>query len=62
MQGQQHVLHEVVSIGCLQEPKPSPQQGHDFAQETRVGSPVASLSGAHQSREFSVLGFAFNLR
>jgi hypothetical protein len=35
MQGQEHILHEIVTIGSLEEPMSDPQhalqQGHDLA-------------------------------
>jgi hypothetical protein len=52
MQGQQHILHEIVAIGRLQNAMPGPQQtlrqGHDLPNEPRVGGAVAALRGAHQ--------------
>ena len=46
------VLHEVVPIGGLQKPIARPQrplhQGHDYADEGRIGRLVAILGGAHQ--------------
>jgi hypothetical protein len=62
MERQQHILYKVVAIGRLEAATPSPQhtlqQGHDPANEPRVGGAVSALSGAHQGREFLLIGFA----